>query len=137
MRIFIPGNVPALKNSKQIIQIPIKGARACPLCKHKKGRPMLTSGKRHKEYVKATMGHWIQGAYIFKTAAKDMPRPLHITFFFHRKSRHQFDYTNALDTLQDLMVEHGWIPDDNAYEMIPVISGYEYDKDKPGVTIML
>ena len=34
MKLFIPGNVPSLKNSKQIIQIPIKGSRPCPVCRH-------------------------------------------------------------------------------------------------------
>ena len=137
MRIFIPGNVPSLKNNKDIIQIPIKGTKPCPLCKHKKARPMLIPGKRHKQYVKDTMSHWIQRAYTFRDASKDLPRPLRIHLKFVRGSRHKFDWSNATETIQDLMVHYDWIDDDNSDEILPIAEPYEYDKEKPGVWIWL
>jgi hypothetical protein len=35
------------------------------------------------------------------------------------------------------MVEYGWIPDDNADEIIPVFEGYEVNTEKQGVFIDL
>jgi len=131
------GNVPALKNNKKIIQIPIKGMRACPACRNKKGRPMIISSDRHKKYVDQTAPFWKSMAPMFRNKAKNLPKPLRVSFEFTRGSRHKFDYTNALDTIQDLMVKYGWIDDDNADELIPVIVPYNYNKEEPGVTITI
>ena len=35
------------------------------------------------------------------------------------------------------MVKHGWIEDDNANFIIPVIEDFEYDKNNPGVLIKI
>lgn len=131
MRIFIPGNVPSLKNSKQIIQIPIKGGCG-------KKRPMLTSSKSVKAYERNTLMYWKINASKFREEAKwHQGKPLNVAFKFLRGSKHKFDYTNALDTVQDLMVRYGWIPDDNADEILPVIKPYEYNKSTPGVLIWI
>lgn len=135
MKIFIPGNVPSLKNSKEIIQIPVKGSKACPCCKKKKTRPMLTSSKRHKKYKADTLCYWADFAWSFRNDAHGLPKPIRVHFKFMRGSRHKFDWTNASDTIQDLMVEFGWVPDDNADEMLPIAEPYEYDKEKPGVYV--
>lgn len=126
-RCFIPGNVPSLKNGKRIFQIGKKGDR----------RPMLVPHRRVEQYKKDTGLDFAANAHGFKLAARRLPRPLRIEFRFVRGSRHRFDYSNALDTVQDLMVWHGWIPDDNADELIPVIKPYSYDKACPGVEISL
>jgi Holliday junction resolvase RusA-like endonuclease len=128
MKIFIPGNVPSLKNSKQIISIPVKGRPGVK-------RPMLTSSKRHKQYKKDTAMYWTTLGLGFVKIVKPLPKPLHIHFQFIRGSKHKFDYTNALDTVQDLMTEFGWIDDDNADEILPIIEQYQYDKENPGVFI--
>lgn len=127
MKLFIPGNVPSLKNNKDIISIPIKGTS--------KRRPMLVSSKRHRKYKEATTAHWFQLKGTFLNMTQQLPKPLHVHFKFIRGSRHKFDYTNALDTVQDLMTEFAWIDDDNADEILPVIEPYQYDKEKPGVYI--
>ncbi len=131
MKIYIPENVPSLKNSKQIIQIPIKGGGG-------KKRPMLTSSKAVKAYEKKTVHYWKLNASKFTAEAKwHQGRPLNVAFKFLRGTRHKFDYTNALDTVQDLMVRYGWIPDDNADEILPVIKPYEYNKESAGVLIWI
>jgi hypothetical protein len=33
------------------------------------------------------------------------------------------------------MVKYGWIDDDNADNLLPVLEGYEYNKENPGVLI--
>jgi hypothetical protein len=56
---------------------------------------------------------------------------------FIRNSRHKFDYINPAQTVQDDMVNYGWIDDDNADVIIPVFIEYVYDKNNPGVMIEL
>ncbi len=126
--VWIPGNVPSLKNSKRIITIPVEKGSS-------KRRPMLVPSKTHEKYCKQTFIHWICNKQRFRRAVLGLGKPLRIDFLFVRGSRHRFDYTNALDTIQDLMVEHGWIPDDNADELLPGLKPYRYDKAKPGVLI--
>lgn len=137
MKIFIPGNVPSLKNGKDIIRIPIKGARPCPCCKARKSRPMITANKTVKKYASESANYYNAYAKQFRDAIKDTPMPLRIGFLFVRGSRRLFDYTNACDTVQDLLVHHKWIDDDNCSQMIPVFHEYEYDKLKPGVYITI
>ena len=39
--------------------------------------------------------------------------------------------------MQDDMVKHHWIDDDNCENILPVFEPYEYDKENPGVEIKL
>ena len=133
--IYIPGNVPSLKNGKDIIQIAIKGARPCPVCKKRKSRPMLTASKTHKAYTKSTSYLWKAQAAAFRGIAAKHEGRLSVCLYFVRDSRRIWDFTNATDTVQDLMVEHGWIEDDNVKFMAPFFSGYHVDKAEAGVYI--
>ena len=56
---------------------------------------------------------------------------------FIRGSRHKFDYINPAQTIQDEMVHHGWLEDDNCTIMIPFFREYSYDKENPGVYIRI
>ena len=60
-----------------------------------------------------------------------------IEFKFVRGSKHKFDYINPAQTIQDAMVKHGWIEDDNCTVMIPFFAEYEYDKENPRVEIRI
>ena len=51
------------------------------------------------------------------------------------KTKRKFDYINAAQIVQDLMVKHGWIDDDNCTEMKPYFGNYVHQKDNPGVFI--
>jgi len=115
--IFIPVNVPSSKNGKTWT-----------------GKRLVWS-KSAQKYVKATKTFWEfhQEHFIRKSAGKALP--LKVSFKFIRGTRHKFDYVNPLQTVLDLMVTYGWIPDDNADEILPVFEPYEYNKDNPGVVI--
>jgi Holliday junction resolvase RusA-like endonuclease len=63
--------------------------------------------------------------------------PYKIEFKFVRGSKHKFDYINPAQTIQDAMVKHGWIEDDNCTVMIPFFAEYEYDKENPRVEIRI
>ena len=71
-----------------------------------------------------------------------MEKPLKIGFHFIRKQRRLYDFVNPVQTIQDEMVEQGWLEDDNIDEMFPFpieINGRlsTYNKKEPGVIIKI
>ena len=62
--------------------------------------------------------------------------PYYIEFTFIRDSKRNFDLINACQILQDLMVAHRWIEDDNYNYLIPVFNNKTtVDKNNAGVFI--
>lgn len=61
------------------------------------------------------------------------PIPLNIKIY--RKTKRQFDYNNIIQGLQDMMVEAGYLPDDNANYLIPHFEPYEVDPKNPRVLL--
>lgn len=124
MSIFIPGNCPSLKNSKRVVRL-------------KNGRTVVLPPKTVDEYLKAHEWNYHTNKNTFlKETMKTLP-PYKVGFYFIRNSKRRFDYINAAQIVQDLMVKHGWITDDNADFLIPVFEGYEVDVNNPGVRITL
>ena len=117
--IFIPGNVPSSKNSKQWT-----------------GK-FLISSKNTLQWRIDTKVFWEKYKQDFLDMVKDLPKPYKVEFTFTRKSKHKFDYVNILQAPLDEMVKYGWIDDDNADEIKPYFGDYSYDKDNPGVTIKI
>mgnify|MGYP003668210092 FL=1 len=119
MKWFIPGNVPSSKNSQQWT-----------------GR-YLVSSKTVMKYRKNTASIYKKLASSFKKELVKYDLPIIISFKFFRGSKHKFDYINPAQTVQDDMVKHGWIEDDNMTFLIPQFEPYEYNKEKPGVEIKI
>tara|TARA_R110000744_G_scaffold18096_2_gene48728 strand:+ start:3305 stop:3673 length:369 start_codon:yes stop_codon:yes gene_type:complete len=115
--IFIPGNTPSSKNSQQWT-----------------GRYLVKS-KTTQRYVKDSKWHYATNKKEFKKMLKGKKKPYNIEFTFYRKTKRKFDYINAAQIVQDLMVKHGWIDDDNCTEMKPYFGNYVHQKDNPGVFI--
>ena len=123
-KIFIPGNVPSSKNSKQWT-----------------GK-MLINSKPVRNYIKNTKKDYVRckeefDSHLVTMQVDSRTYPLHIDFYFVRNSRRKFDYINPAQTVQDLMVKYEWIEDDNCDIIIPHFSGYHVDKENPGVYITL
>jgi len=116
-KIFIPGNVPSSKNSKVWT-----------------GK-FLVSSKATQQWRKNTKDYWQLYKKTFLSQLKEAPHK--IGFKFYRKSQHKFDYVNPLQTVQDEMVKYGWLEDDHADILIPVLLPYEYNKENPGVEIII
>lgn len=114
---FIPGNVPSSKNGKQWT-----------------GRYFVFS-KATKEYQKNSRDWYLLYRDEFQKAVAELPKPLILEFEFVRDSRRKFDYVNPLQTVQDFMVDAGWVEDDSCDHIIPRFRPYRYDKEKPGVYI--
>ncbi len=117
--IFIKGNVPSSKNSKQWI-----------------GKHLINS-KTVTKYLKEYEIQWITNKNKFIKMIKDKATPYRIHFKFIRDSKRRFDYHNIVQLPCDLMTKHGWIQDDNADNIIPIFEEYEYDKQNPGVYIWI
>jgi hypothetical protein len=116
---FIPGNVPSSKNGRRWT-----------------GKYFIAS-KTVVNYRKTSKTYYEQYADEFKKAIANCTLPVRIGLTFIRNSRHKFDYINPAQTVQDDMVNYGWIDDDNADVIIPVFIEYVYDKSNPGVIIEL
>ena len=71
----------------------------------------------------------------FLELVKDKEKPLEVRFLIYRKSARRFDYGNILQGFLDCMVKAGWIPDDNANEIIPIYMPYAIDRDNPRVEL--
>ena len=128
--IFIPGNVPSLKNSKIIVGI----GKKCRCCNRQPQR-ILISSKSVQKWKKETAPYWKKYKQEFLDMLAASEAPHRIAFKFVRKTRHKFDYTNAADTICDELVHQGWIEDDNCDVIRPVFRKYKYDKLNPGVYI--
>lgn len=122
--LFIPGNIPGLKNNKQIV------------------RKRLINGPKIVQYFKDTASYWDQYAAEFKAAYSECDKPIVVLFHIVRKSRHRWDFDNTCNTIQDKLSEHGWVEDDSANHMFVAplpIDGklWSYDPENPGVYIQL
>jgi len=115
--IYLPGNVPSLKNTKRVF------------------RNRLIDCKRIREYKKYIEPYFIQHKEKFTDMLEDKLTPYHIHFQFIRDSRRKFDYGNVIHILADLMVTYEWIEDDNADIFVPVFEPYTYKKNNGGVYI--
>lgn len=126
--IFIKGNVPSSKNSKQVF--------------HKGNKTIVIWSKTALKYLKESEEEWLQNKFIFIEELSDLLPPYKIGFHFVRGSKHSYDFVNPLQTVQDLMVKYEWIKDDNVDILIPfpliINNNYtSYSKENPGVFISI
>ena len=135
MEIYIPFNTSSSKNSKEIFQMPVKGAKKCQCCGHMKKRPILVNSKTVKKYKELTKEYYIKNKPIWLKLTENLSPPYRVSFKFIRDSKRKFDYINAAQIVQDLMQEYGWVEDDNCDHIIPHFEPYEVDKERAGVII--
>jgi hypothetical protein len=117
MKWFIPGNVPSSKNGRRWT-----------------GKYFIAS-KTTMNYRKKTKKYFESYGPLFAKELKNHKLPVRVAFTFIRGTRHKFDYINPAQTIQDDMVKHGWIEDDDMNNILPVFFEYRYDKVNPGVFI--
>ena len=154
--IFIPGNVPSKKNSKEIKliytgkssccnavynKIPQKGGKSlfiCTQCKQpcRPGqRNILASSDIVMEYQESRSVFFQKAkSYFIEMSAKNK-LPLMVGFFFIRDSKRSFDFNNATQILFDMMVSHNCLIDDSMDYTVPIPLGYLTGKSMPGVFI--
>lgn len=152
--IWIPGNVPSLKNSKEIIQIYTSKSSCCKsdvyrskrngelmaFCKvcrkpQKLRRPIITSSKNVKAYQEATYETYVHYKDLWLDLVKDMHPPYLLGMYYVRDSKRIFDYGNASEIIQDTMTKVGYWEDDNMNICKPEHLGFMVDTKAPGVFI--
>jgi hypothetical protein len=116
---FISENIPSSKNSRVWT-----------------GTYFIPSAYTRK-WIKKSKAEWIEQKMRFIEALHKLTRPYYIEFTFVRKTKHKFDYINIAQAVQDQMVFHGWLEDDDADNIKPYFGDYQYDKLAPGVIIKI
>lgn len=120
--IFIAGNTPSSKNSKQFVTL-------------KSGKTLLINSKTVQKYLKESKADWLINKNEFLKMLKGKEKPYKVELFFIRDSRRRFDYINAAQIIFDLMQEYGYIENDDSTNIIPIFKGYKVDKIGAGVKI--
>ena len=115
--IFIRGNIPSSKNSKQWT-----------------GKFLINS-KTTREYIKATKNEWLLNKNEFLEMLKGKEKPYKIELYFIRDSKRKFDYINVAQIVFDLMQEYEYIENDDCINVVPIFKGYRVDKANAGVEI--
>ena len=120
--IFIAGNTPSSKNSKQFVTL-------------KSGKTLLINSKTVQKYIKESKADYVLNKRNFLKMLVGKEKPYRIELYFIRDSRRKFDYINAAQIIFDLMQEYSYIEDDDSTNIIPIFKGFEVDKAKAGVEI--
>lgn len=120
--IFIKGNFPSFKNSKQ---------------RTKSG--FMVMSKTVQKYLRLHEEQWKEIPEEFKNLTEE-DFPIIVGLHFVRGTKHKWDWHNMVQGVADLMVKHEWIPDDNVEYFLPSIllvedKFYDYSKEHPGVFI--
>ena len=140
--IFIPGEVPSSKNSKEIGFFFLKKGSPGKIFVLRNGsyipvRLNLNSSKATKRYVKDHSIDYLANKVNFQKLLVGKTKPYRIVFKFSRKTRRKFDYINAAQIVQDMMVQQGWVEDDDCVNVKPYFLDYEHNKENPGVLISI
>lgn len=140
--IFIPYNVPSLKNSKVktsrgIFSSPTvtKYLRLLGIQSYSAGRKTVVGYKTRPNQFEALRGK-------FEEAFKGIEPPYDIGFHFVRKDKRSCDFNNINQIVADLMTAHDFIEDDNMNYFLPYplkINGkaFSINKDNPGVWLKI
>lgn len=136
--IFIRGEVPSSKNSKRIF--PRYTSKSSWKFNGKSAVPFITDSAFTEKYKKSVRGEFQSKVMEWKKLIAGVPLPLYVEFIFIRSTKQGWDYNNLTECPQDLMVETGWIEDDNTLVMLPCPPpppGFLVDKNNAGVIIKL
>lgn len=137
--IFMPHNVPSLKNSKVATLKGVFHSKTVSKYLQKIGVAGFSSSKKKVKYYKKRPNMFDM---ILRQHFTGIDKPVVIGFHFVRDTTRQFDFHNAVQILADLFVAHDFIEDDSMKYFIPfplMLDGkwYSFDKNKPGVYIKI
>lgn len=155
--IFLSGDVPSSKNSKEIGFFFVKEGETSNWFFNMKGtlrgiRPTLRSSEVTEAYVKMIVPQIINNKKRFKELVEGKPNPLVIQLHFVRKTHGRWDFHNLVQAVADSIsgsywkhdkqiphIATQWIKDDDVSNalFIPPLTGevYTVDKTRPGVWI--
>jgi Holliday junction resolvase RusA-like endonuclease len=115
----IPGEVISKKNGQKIIRC---------------GKfPRIMAGDAYVKWEKQA----IQELQFKRTPAWTGYLPCELHCFFYRKTKRAFDYSNMIESIQDMLVKAAILPEDDFLRVIPVIEGMDIDKVHPRVFVTI
>jgi hypothetical protein len=154
--IWIPGNVPSLKNSKVKTKRGIFSSPTVNKYIRSLGIQSFSSSKKEvKGYVDPNRPNLIETLRPqFERMFKEVDGyPIFIGYHQVRNSKRAFDFSNSVEILQDLFTAHNFIEDDNVNFVFPVPmtqegilptafnikdkQWYSVDKENPGCYVKL
>lgn len=140
--VFIPGNVPSLKNSKIKTSKGIFPSKSVMKYIHGLGIQAYSASKQTVTEYKTRPNLFKQYAEEISKMLVGKSTPYLICFHFIRKTKADFDFNNANQILLDLLTAHKVIEDDNMRFVIPSAmqigdKWYSVNKDNPGVIISI
>lgn len=130
---YIPQDVRSSKNSKEIGRFKKRNKITGDL----ENFTTLVNSKAAQKYKKDTAGYWLQNKVEFLNQSRLLPLPLRIEFTFIRETLRKFDYVNGAQILLDLMVEYGYMPDDETAYVVPAFNIVYYHRKLAGVLIRI
>jgi len=138
--IFIPGQIPSLKNSKIKTSKGIFPSKTVMNWLRTFGIQSYSAHRKEVKFFKT-----IKGKYDFKEICsplfeQELEYPIKLGFHFIRKTKGGWDFNNANHIITDLFTAFNFIPDDNVFYILPFpmeMNGnyWSYDKETPGVFI--
>ena len=136
--IFLPKNIPSLKNSKVMGRFPSKTVMNWL---RYYGIQSYNSGRKEVKFFKK-IPKQANFEELCKSIKEHRIYPIKLGFHFVRGSRHKWDFHNPCHLVLDLMTAFDIIPDDNVECILPfpleIDNNYwSYDKDTPGVYIKI
>lgn len=142
MEIFIPHNVPSLKNSKQWTGKYLVKSKTVQKYLRKHGIKTYSSGKKTVTGYATIDDSFKQYSIAIKEQLINIEPPYKLYFYFIRESKRKFDFGNTVEILADLFTAYDVWEDDNVDYFLPfpyVIddSVYKVDKLNPGVIIKI
>ncbi len=140
--IFIPHNIPSLKNSKVKTQRGIFSSKTVKKFLTALGIQRYSSSKKEVVGYAKRPNTFENIRSTFEQMLEGQQKPYLIGFHFVRDSKRNFDFNNANQILLDLLTAHNMVEDDSCDILIPVplvVEGrfYSIDKENPGVYIKL
>lgn len=117
LRFTIPLDPKTKKNNQQIVKV--------------NGRYMVIQNKRYREYEREA------GAYLPRLE-RPIDEPVVVKAVFYRGSKRRVDKANLEEALDDILVHHGVLADDNR-DIIASTDGTRvfYDKDNPRTEVTI
>lgn len=139
--VFVPGEVPSLKNSKIKTANGVFPSKAVSNYLHSLG--IQRYGKDGVKGYKLRPNLFEARIARLRCDLFGCCKPIRLGFYFVRGTKRRFDLINAAQIVCDLLVAHGVIEDDDSKNLIPVFvpdeTGFAHcvDKNNPGVWIGL
>lgn len=117
---MIPLNPKTKKNNQRI------------LFNNRTRKPFITQSEAYKQYEADA------GWFLTRKPSKPISKPVNVRCIFYRDSDRRCDLTNLLEAIDDILVHHGILSDDNFHVIYSHDGSRVFiDRDKPRTEIVI